>query len=88
MDIWPGHSAGVNFGPTGAGWLLSPQFAPNLELFEFRYQWRPRRGPLLEARARWQQDLDRLADADRELREFDFYLRLTWEFGGFSTRLL
>lgn len=88
MDIWPGHSAGVNYGRTGVGWLLSPQYLPNSELFEFRYQWRPRQGPLLEARVRWQEDLDRPAGARQKFREFDFYLRLTWEFGEFSTRSL
>ena len=88
MDIRPGHSIGVNYGRTGKGWLLSPQYLPNSELLEFRYQWRPRRGPLLEARVRRQTDLDKPTEAAQERSELDFYLRLTWEFGGFNTRTL
>jgi hypothetical protein len=89
MDIWPGHSAGVNYGRTGAGWLLSPQFFPGTELIEFRYLWRLKRGPLLEARVRRQDDLDTPEAAERKRSEYDFYFRLTWEFGGgFSTRTL
>jgi len=64
---------------TGAAWLLSPQYRPNESLFEIRYQWWPRRWPLLEARVRWRQDLERLTDRSRK-RAFDFYLRVTWEF--------
>ena len=88
MDIRPGHSIGVNYGRTGKGWLLSPQYLPNSELLEFRYQWRPGRGPLLEARVRRQADLDKPVAAAQKRSEFDFYLRLTWEFGGFNTRTL
>jgi hypothetical protein len=88
MDIRPGHSIGVNYGRTGKGWLLSPQYLPNSELLEFRYQWRPGSGPLLEARVRRQADLDKPVAAAQKRSEFDFYLRLTWEFGGFNTRIL
>jgi hypothetical protein len=80
MDFTPDHSIGLNYGRTGAGWLLSPQFSENNELLEIRYQWRPSRLPLLEARVRWQEDLERLTGAVRKQDSFDVYLRLTWQF--------
>jgi len=88
MDFLPDHSIGIDYARTGAGWLLSPQFRPNEELFEIRYQWRPRRmrlwrtkrSPLLEARVRWREDLKQPVGTIRKRQEFDFYLRLTWEF--------
>jgi hypothetical protein len=60
--------------------FLSPQFRPNEDLFEIRYQWRPEQFPLLEARVRWREDLDQLVGTVQRRQAFDFYLRLTWEF--------
>ena len=80
MDFAPSHSIGINYGKTGAGWLLSPQFRPNEDLFEIRYQWRPEHFPLVEARIRWREDLDQLIGTVQKREVFDFYLRLTWEF--------
>ena len=80
MDFRPGHNIGLNYARTGAGWFLSPQFRPNEELFEIRYQWRGRLLPLLEARVRWREDLEQLTGAVQKRKEFDFYLRVTWEF--------
>ena len=87
IDIWPGHSAGFNYGRTGAGWLLSPQFFPGTELIEFRYLLRLKKGPVLEARVRRQKDLDASIAALSKRSEHDIYFRMTWEFGGgFATR--
>ena len=80
MGFAPGHNIGINYARTGAGWLLSPQFRPNEELFEIRYQWRPEHFPLLEARVRWREDLQHLMGAVQKRDVLDFYLRLTWEF--------
>ena len=80
MNLTPDHSIGLNYGRAGAGWLLSPQFRENDELLEIRYQWRPSHLPLLEARVRWQEDLEHLTGAVRKLDSFDVYLRLTWQF--------
>lgn len=82
MDFFPKHSIGINYAQTGAGWLLSPQFRPNEELFEIRYIWNPRRPyfPLLEFRIRWREDLERVVGSTKKREEFDGYLRLTWEF--------
>jgi hypothetical protein len=80
MDFTPSHSIGLNYGRTGAGWLLSPQYRENDELFEIRYQWRPSRLPLVEARVRWREELERRPGAVRKRDNFDFYVRLTWQF--------
>lgn len=87
MGFQPDHSIGVNYARTGAGWLLSPQFRPNEELFEIRYQWRPKwearffsRPPLFEPRFRWRKDLEQLIGSAQKRKVFDMYLRLTWEF--------
>ena len=50
------------------------------ELLEIRYQWRSSHLPLVEARVRWQEELERLTGAVRKGEQFDVYLRLTWQF--------
>jgi hypothetical protein len=79
-DFAPGHSIGVNYGRTGAGWLLSPQYRPNEELIEIRYMWRPERFPQFEPRIRRRQELDQLVDTARKRTQYDFFVRLTWRF--------
>jgi hypothetical protein len=80
MDFRPGHSIGVNYAHTGAGWLLSPQFAPNDELFEIRYLWQAPKLPLLEARVRWREELEQPIGGLQRGEVFDLYVRLTWQF--------
>ncbi len=80
MDFKPGHSIGINYAGTGHGWLMSPQFRPNEDLCEVRYQWRPKKLPLFEWRVRWREDLVQPVDTLRKRDMFDMYLRLTWEF--------
>lgn len=81
MDFKPAHSVGVNFGRTGAGWLLSPNFADNEQAFEIRYVWRPRTFPAIDARVRWREDIEQQADALQRRERLDAFLRLTWQFG-------
>jgi hypothetical protein len=81
IDIKPGHSLGVNYGRTGKGWLLSPQYFPDSTLFELRYQWKIRQGPIMETRVRWQEEQHKAVASPDRRAEFDFYLRFTWEFG-------
>ena len=81
MDFRPRHSVGVNFGQTGAGWLLSPNFADNEQAFELRYLWRPRNFPSVDARLRWREDIERQSDALQERERLDAFLRVTWQFG-------
>ena len=80
IDFAPAHSIGVNYGRTGAGWLLSPQYRPNEELIEIRHMWRPERFPLLESRIRRRQELDQLVDTIQRRTQYDFFVRLTWRF--------
>ncbi len=80
MDFLPGHSIGLNYAQTGSGWYLSPQFRPNEELLELRYQWRTEDFPLVEIRIREREDLDQEVTASRKRSEVDGYIRLTWEF--------
>jgi hypothetical protein len=81
MDFRPTHSIGINYGRTGAGWLLSPQFAENEEMFEIRYQWRTRRFPAIDARIRWREDIERQSGAQQKREVLDAFLRVTWQFG-------
>jgi len=83
MNFLPTHSIGLNYGRTDAGWLLSPQYGKNEELFEIRYLWRRSRRLAIDIRGRWREDLEQLITADRKRDTFDFYLRFTW---GFKTR--
>jgi hypothetical protein len=80
MDFAPGHSIGLNYGRTGAGWLLSPQFRPNEEMIEIRYQWRTERLPLVEARIRRRKELHQRVLTVQKRSQYDFFLRLTWQF--------
>jgi len=80
MDIRPGHHFGVQYARTGAGWLLSPQYRPNEEMLEFRYQWRPPRQPVIDMRIRWRKDIRQLSDAIHKRRVADVFLRATWQF--------
>lgn len=82
MDFRPRHNIGVNYARTGAGWLLSPQYRQNEELFEIRYQWRPRNFPAIDARIRWRQDIEQPIGTLQKREVLDAFLRLTWQFGG------
>ncbi|MBT8070082.1 MAG: hypothetical protein KJO80_06585 [Gammaproteobacteria bacterium] len=82
MDIRPGHHLGVQYARTGAGWLLSPSYRPNEEMLELRYQWRPPRLPVVEARIRWREDIRKLSGAARKREVVDVFLRATWRFTG------
>ena len=80
MEFKPSHSIGLNYGRTGPAWFLSPQYRPNEELIELRYQWRPKRFPLLEARVRRREDLEQEIGTLSKASDLDMYVRLTWEF--------
>jgi hypothetical protein len=81
MDFLPTHSIGINYARTGAGWLISPQFRPNEDLFEVRYIWNPDKPywPLLEVRLRWQEEIEQRIDRSQKAEEFDGYIRFTWD---------
>ena len=81
MDFKPTHNIGINYGRTGAGWLLSPQFAQNEELFEIRYQWRPKRFPAIDARIRWREEIEQQSGTLQKRELLDAFVRITWQFG-------
>lgn len=78
MEFRPNHSIGINYGETGAGWLLSPQYRPNESLVELRYQWRRSTNLALDIRIRRRKELEQLATATQRHDEFDFFIRFTW----------
>jgi len=80
MDLWPDHSIGINYGRTGAGWLLSPQYRNNEELIEVRYLWRRRRNLALDFRVRGRRDLVALVGESGKRNELDFFARFTLGF--------
>lgn len=80
MDFAPGHSIGINYARTEAGWLLSPQYGSNEELIEIRYMWKPTNRITLDVRGRWRDELRTQVDPDPSRDRFDLYARLTWSF--------
>jgi cell division protein FtsN len=80
MEFVPEHSIGLNYGRTGSGWYLSPEYKPNQELIQVRYQWRPKQFPMIEARIRRREDLQQQVNATRKQLEYDVSVRATWQF--------
>jgi hypothetical protein len=78
MNFQPGHSIGVNYGQSDAGWLISPVYRPNEVTAVLRYHWRPRQGVQLEVQGRWREDLEQLESAANKRQTFDWRLRLSW----------
>jgi hypothetical protein len=78
MNFLPGHSAGINYGYTDAGWLLSPSYRQNEGTFTVRYHWRPRPRVQLEVQARWREENDQWVNAVQKRETFDWRARLTW----------
>jgi hypothetical protein len=85
MNFKPGHSIGVNYGYTSAGWLLSPSYRANEDAVTLRYHWRPIRRLQLEAQARWREDNEPLLNTEQKRDTFDWRIRLTWMFETVST---
>ncbi len=81
MDVWPTHSIGINYGRVDPGWLLSPQYRDNEELFEVRYLWRTERNLSVELRVRYREELERREVASRRQDELDGFARFTIGFG-------
>jgi hypothetical protein len=80
VDFRPGHSFGVNFGRTEAGWLISPQYRENDELFEVQYLWRRNRNFGVDIRARWRKELQQLENTSQKRDDFDIFARFTLGF--------
>lgn len=80
LDFIPDHSMAVVVGEAGAGYLISPDFVPNYDLLELRYQWKVDRNQRIEARIRQREELKRQATAQRTRTDTDFYVRYTYSF--------
>ena len=80
MNFRPRHSIGFNYGRSGAGWLLSPQYRENEELTEIRYVWRYRDNKTFEVRVRRREELEQLITAQRKRDDFDLFVRMTSRF--------
>lgn len=81
LDFRPNHSIGVNYGRADAGWLISPQYRENDELFEVRYLWRRSRNLAVDIRARWREEIEQLENSVRKRAELDVFARFTLGFG-------
>jgi hypothetical protein len=80
MEFAPGHNIGLNYARTGAGWLISPQYRPNEELIEIRWQWLDWKIPLLETRIRHRTELIQQLGTARSRIQWDLYIRATYRF--------
>ncbi len=80
VNVFPGHSMGINYGQSDAGMLISNDFRPNNELAEFRWQYRYSRALRFEFRARWRRELDQRIGAAFLQRDRDMRLRATYRF--------
>lgn len=80
LDFAPGHGIAFIAARAEAGWLLSPDFRPNNDLYEVRYQFKPAPQHTFEARLRQRSDIDKPLGAQRERKDVDFYLRYTLKF--------
>ncbi len=78
MEFARGHSVGLLYGRTGAGWLLSPQYRDNEEQIELRWSWRPTPSLVIDARVRRREELSRLVTASQRVEALDVFVRATW----------
>ncbi|HEX5756732.1 MAG TPA: hypothetical protein VFY12_10330, partial [Arenimonas sp.] len=68
------------YGRADAGWLISPDFQPNMDLVELRWQWTPAKHSAVEARWRRREDLDLRSDRGLTRIDRDVYVRYTYKF--------
>jgi hypothetical protein len=79
-DLFPRHSMGINYGQSDGSMLVSNDFRPNNELFEYRWQFQASRALRFEFRARWRRELERLIDSPFLQRDWDIRFRTTYRF--------
>ena len=80
IDIIPKHSLGLLAGRAGDGWLLSPDFRDNTNLYEARYKWIVNKKQKLEARFRYRVDIDQRVGVAQDRVDKDLYVRYTLKF--------
>ncbi len=79
-DFSPGHNIGAVIGRVGAGWLLSPDFRNNDELYEVRYQWKFSKRWSMEARYRIREEIVAAAATGESRVDQDYYIRISGSF--------
>ncbi len=82
IDFAPRHSIGINYGQTGAGWLLSPQYSANERLEEVRYVYKARKNFTVELKLRRRRELVRSIAPDGLREQVDAFIRITWRWDG------
>lgn len=80
LNFAPDHGIGLIAGRAEAGWLISPDYAPNQDLLEIRYQWKVDAIQTFEVRVRQRKEVDRLITADERRKDLDFHLHYTVQF--------
>ena len=78
-DFVPKHHIGVAVGSADAGWLISPDYRPNNEAVEIRYQWQFLKKTSMEARVRERRELEHPTGTRAQV-DRDLYIRLTHKF--------
>lgn len=80
IDFLPKHSIGFLIAKSEAGWLISPDFRSNNNLYEMRYRWLISKTLKFEIRARRREEIDVPATSTKAKVDEDSYFRLTWKF--------
>lgn len=80
LDFAPQQALALLYGRADAGWLVSPDFQPNMDLVELRWQWAPAKHSAFEARWRRREDLDLRSDRPLTRVDRDVYVRYTYRF--------
>lgn len=79
MNMAPGHNLGLVYMEADAGWLISPDLAPNSDMLELRYQWKLDKHQTLEARLRRREDLEQQTNRPEKREDRDAFLRYTYK---------
>ncbi len=80
IDIMPNHSLGIVLARAEGGWLLSPDFKSNQNLFETRYRWSLDKRQRIEVRLRYRTDIKQRTDKTEKRIDRDLYARYTLKF--------
>jgi len=80
IDFAPHHSIGFLMARSEAGWLISPDFRSNNNLFEVRYRWMISKTLKFEIRGRRREQIDKPTTSTKIKVDEDSYFRLTWKF--------
>jgi hypothetical protein len=80
LDIFPRHSFALQHGRAQGGWLISPDFRNNENLYEFRHEWSIAENHTVTTRIRRRDEMDMLVGTARACRDEDIFVRYTLGF--------